>query len=223
MRRGLVLWGCCLAIAAAGCSDKRDASSAAGSAPASASAMSAKSASSAKPAEAKPTSAAPSLATADASAAPAETGLPGTTARDAKGGPRPKAYRAPGLPADFGNVDPETERLPTTGGDDKPVPNAAVAYDLEGKISDSAVSSTIDKNISSFDVCFESDVSVVIEARVLPSGSVAEVRSPASHPDEPKVRDCVADVFKKLVFPNLQGTEPARLSLELFLHRKVSY
>lgn len=213
-----------LVVATTSCGDKREAADGASPAPTS-SAKSAGSVTSAASAmaEVKPTMPqATAPATAEATASPMETDLPSKGPIDARGGPRPKPYRAPGLPPNFGGkVDPEGER---PGSDhDKPIPNAAVAYDLEGKISDSAVSSTIDKNISSFDICLESDVSVVIDARVLPSGVVGDVRAPASQPDQPKVRDCVADVFKKLVFPNLQGSEPARLNLELFLHRKVSY
>lgn len=176
-----------------------------------------------------PAGSASPAAPAAASAAPQATAIAGGPAQRDEGdsGARKDQAetpvpRSPEKAPDWGGGPSPTapaERGP--GG--KPTMLAAVAFDLEGKLSADEVRKTIDDSRDKFSRCLTSDASVNVKAKVLPSGALSDVSVPSSLPDDPKLRDCVAAVLKGLTFPRPKGGEPASLRLDLALKRPVSF
>lgn len=95
---------------------------------------------------------------------------------------------------------------------------SATASSASGRLSSSQVESVIDANIDQLGACVGVEGAVVtIRALVSPSGKVLEATSPKSSPDDPRVRDCVAQAFKHLEFPSATGGANAPLAFDLSL------
>lgn len=100
---------------------------------------------------------------------------------------------------------------------------AAVAFDLEGKLTGKEVQETIDQHRDKFTPCLSSDATVTVRAKVQPSGTLSDVSVTNSVPNEPKLRDCVASVLRGLTFPKPKGGAAVSLTLDLTLSRKLSF
>jgi len=131
----------------------------------------------------------------------------------------PEAKPAPSIRG--GSEGPQLEQGNGPGG--KPTMLAAVAFDLEGKLSADEVRKTIDDSRDKFSPCLTSDSTVTVKAKVLPSGALSDVSVPSSVPNDAKLRDCVASVLKTLTFPKPKGFEPAGLRLDLALKKQLAY
>lgn len=95
---------------------------------------------------------------------------------------------------------------------------AASASSASGRLSTADVESVVDANIDQLGACIEGAGAVVtIRALVAPSGKVIEASAPKSSPDDPRVRDCVAQAFKRLEFPSAAGGTNTPLALDLSL------
>jgi hypothetical protein len=174
-----------------------------------------------------------STAAADSSAAPAADARaepePGGSAAARTS---PKVERGEGFKLPDGKPD-ATATAPAPGGPEaadgdrwgksKSTMLAAVAFDLEGKLSADEVRKTIDDSRDKFSRCLNGDASVTVKAKVSSSGALTEVSVPSSVPDDAKLRDCVASVLKTLTFPKPKGFEPAGLRLDLSLKKQLSY
>jgi hypothetical protein len=120
------------------------------------------------------------------------------------------------------------QAIPTDGmskGDSgsRPTMLAAVAFDLEGKLSADDVRKTIDESRDKFSRCLSGDSTVSVKAKVMPSGALSDVSVPSSVPNDAKLRDCVVAVLKTLTFPKPKGVEPAGLRLDLALKKQLSF
>ena len=105
----------------------------------------------------------------------------------------------------------------------RPTMLAAVAFDLEGKLSAEEVRKTIDDSHDKFSRCLNGDSTVSVQAKVMPSGALSDVSVPSSVPNDAKLRDCVVAVLKTLTFPKPKGLEPAGLRLDLALKKQLSF
>lgn len=153
------------------------------------------------PSQAPEISAAP--ATAYATSEPVDRG------RDLRG-PETRAPQA--MPSDWDR-----------SGGSRPTMLAAVAFDLEGKLSADEVRKTIDDSRDKFSRCLSGDSTVSVKAKVMPSGALSDVSVPSSIPNDAKLRDCVVAVLKTLTFPRPKGVEPAGLRLDLALKKQLSF
>lgn len=126
---------------------------------------------------------------------PAQTGKPGRALSDEATKPK-KASEPPPPP-------PKADALAATA--------APVTAQIDqGRLQPAIVA-------ADFTRCLSGEAQVSIDATILPSGDVLEASAARSVPDEPKLRDCVVDVFRALKFPPAASTEPAKVGLDLVL------
>lgn len=92
-----------------------------------------------------------------------------------------------------------------------------------GRIDAENLSNVIAESRGQFSPCLERDSSVLIDATISTSGEVLEARAPQSIPDDPKLRDCVVSVFRRLKLAPLKASAPTRVSFELSLKRPATY
>ena len=166
-------------------------------------------------------SAAPAGSAAAAASPPPATAVASAEARATSGGirggvesddlPKPDTKAPQAIPSDWG------------GSKGRPTMLAAVAFDLEGKLSADDVRKTLDDNRDKFSRCLNGDSTVSVKAKVMPSGALTDVSVPSSVPNDAKLRDCVVAVLKTLTFPKPKGVEPAGLRLDLALKKQLSF
>jgi hypothetical protein len=149
---------------------------------------------------------------------PAETATARATSEGGIGGekydpPKPESKAPQAIPGDLGGGK----------GGSRPTMLAAVAFDLEGKLSADDVRKTIDESRDKFSRCLNGDSTVSVRAKVMPSGALSDVSVPSSVPNDAKLRDCVVAVLKTLTFPKPKGVEPAGLTLDLALKKQLSF
>ncbi len=152
----------------------------------------------------------------EAATAEARSTAAARRAEDEDSDERPKpAIKGPQrLPADLGG---------DSGSGSRPTMLAAVAFDLEGKLSADEVRKAIDESRDKFSRCLTGDSTVSVKAKVMPSGALSDVSVPNSVPNDAKLRDCVVAVLKTLTFPKPKGVEPAGLRLDLALKKQLSF
>lgn len=166
---------------------------------------------------------APAASSAAPATPPAETAAASAQARATGEGfihgggekqdPKPESKGPQAIPSDWGG----------SKGSSRPTMLAAVAFDLEGKLSEDDVRKTIDESRDKFSRCLNGDSTVSVKAKVMPSGALNDVSVPSSVPNDAKLRDCVAAVLKTLTFPKPKGVEPAGLRLDLALKKQLSF
>lgn len=98
----------------------------------------------------------------------------------------------------------------------------AFASDAGGKLDAAEVQATIDKSAEQLRACITVDSRVNVTMKVLVSGAVGDARAPRATPNDPKARDCVAAVLRKLVFPRPSGNEAASITIDLDLRKQGS-
>ncbi|MFO0550044.1 MAG: hypothetical protein U0271_16735 [Polyangiaceae bacterium] len=149
----------------------------------------------------------------------------------ADGTPPPNVERKtdPGHPNEesLDDVDaglPTTEAEPESTGPHQPqkVGHSTASTDV-GRVDAENLNQAIAESRSQFNPCLDRDSSVLIDATISASGEVLEARSPQSIPDEPKLRDCVVSVFRRLKLAPLKASSPTRVSFELSLKRPATY
>lgn len=155
---------------------------------------------------------------------PVETAVASAKARATSAGGRAETE---GKETDDDKPKPEGPQAipPELGGKGagRPTMLAAVAFDLEGKLSADDVRKTIDESRDKFSRCLNGDSTVSVKAKVMPSGALSDVSVPTSVPNDAKLRDCVVAVLKTLTFPKPKGVEPAGLRLDLALKKQLSF
>lgn len=94
---------------------------------------------------------------------------------------------------------------------------AASAQAASGRLTLAQVEEAIDANFDALSACTPEEVVVTMKALVGSNGKVIESTATRSTPDDPRIRDCVADAFKHIQFPSASGGAPAPLSFDLAL------
>lgn len=94
---------------------------------------------------------------------------------------------------------------------------AANAQAASGRLTLAQVEEAIDANFDALSACTPEEVVVTMKALVGANGKVIESTATRSTPDDPRIRDCVADAFKHIQFPAASGGAPAPLSFDLSL------
>lgn len=95
----------------------------------------------------------------------------------------------------------------------------ATGESVGGHVESASIQDAVARNRPVFTRCLRTDSKVVMEATIASSGDVLEARSTSSQPDDPKLRDCVVDAFKRLKLRPLAGSQPARVKFALALKR----
>jgi len=99
----------------------------------------------------------------------------------------------------------------------------ATGESVGGHVEPASIQDAVAKNRVVFSRCLSSDSKVVMEATIASSGDVVDVRSTSSQPDDPKLRDCVVDAFKRLRLRPLGSTHAARVKFALALKRSLDH
>ncbi len=159
-------------------------------------------AASASPVPASPT------ATAEATAVPEERG-------PAEDGPMDKG----GGDAFGGSSAPKSGAA--SRGDGKPQKLAAIAELSEGTLDRDEVQRAIDASVGRFTPCLQVESRVRVRATISRTGDVVDAAVVAADPDEPKLRDCVAAVFKKVTFPKPKGGDATTFTVDLVLRPEL--
>jgi hypothetical protein len=133
-------------------------------------------------------------------------------------------YRRPDdqapLPEGFGGPG-GTEGGRAGAGSGKASKLAAIAELSEGTLDRSEVQSAIDASVGRFTPCLQVESRVRVRATISKTGEVADAAVVAADPDEPKLRDCVAAVFRKVVFPKPKGADATTFTVDLVLRPEL--
>lgn len=142
----------------------------------------------------------------------------------AKGTTGPAASAKPKDPTVFKSPVPNSSSVaiaPTSMSTSKPRRTtrvkAANAQAASGRLTIAQVEEAIDANFDALSACTPEEVVVTMKALVGANGKVIESTATRSTPDDPRIRDCVAQAFKHIQFPAASGGAPAPLSFDLSL------
>lgn len=95
--------------------------------------------------------------------------------------------------------------------------------DVEGKLSESDVQSTVDGLTPRMQRCLSKDATVEISLKVTAGGEATNVNVTRSAPDDPVLRDCVKSAFVAARFKQPTGGQAVGLKLTLSLKKDLKY
>lgn len=106
-------------------------------------------------------------------------------------------------------------------GQNAPPPIQAATTEKTGPRVDAAqIQQAVAQRRDLFSRCLHVDTSIEIDATISPSGRVLQVKSERSVPNEPKLRDCIVDAFRKLSLEPFGSDAPAHVKFALALKRR---